>query len=64
MEVKNLRYLRNGKPLFGPVSFNTDKNPLILIKGRNGVGKSTLLKVILGIERCKEGQSQFQILNL
>lgn len=56
MEVKNLRYLRNGKPLFGPVSFNTDKNPLILIKGRNGVGKSTLLKVILGIERCKEGQ--------
>lgn len=56
MEVKNLSYTHNQKQFFSNISFNTVDNPLIVIEGKNGTGKSTLLKVILGIKKIQLGQ--------
>lgn len=39
----------DGKSLFNIDSFNTDKNGLILVRGENGCGKTTLLNVLSGI---------------
>lgn len=39
----------DGKNLFNIDSFNTDKNGLILVRGENGCGKTTLLNVLSGI---------------
>ncbi|MCK3942262.1 ATP-binding cassette domain-containing protein [Streptococcus suis] len=56
MEVKNLSYTHNQKKIFSNISFNTADNPLIVIEGKNGTGKSTLLKVLLGIRKIQSGQ--------
>ena len=39
----------DGKSLFNIDSFNADKNGLILVRGENGCGKTTLLNVLSGI---------------
>lgn len=39
----------DGRSLFNIDSFNTDKNGLILVRGENGCGKTTLLNVLSGI---------------
>lgn len=56
MEVRNLSYSVGHRRLFSNISFNTAESPLILIQGKNGTGKSTLLKVILGLLKPEEGQ--------
>ncbi len=39
----------DGRSLFNIDSFNADKNGLILVRGENGCGKTTLLNVLSGI---------------
>lgn len=56
MEAKNLSYTHNQKQFFSNITFNTADNPLIVIEGKNGTGKSTLLKVLLGIRKIQSGQ--------
>lgn len=42
------------------ISLRVDKNSIVGIIGRNGVGKTTLLKTILGIVKIKKGEIWFE----
>ena len=47
--IKNLTYqFPNGQKLFENINYNISKNGLYLIKGQNGIGKSTLFELISG----------------
>ena len=47
--IKNLTYMfPDGQKLFENINYNISKNGLYLIKGQNGIGKSTLFEVISG----------------
>ena len=45
-----------GEPLTKKVSFVVERNKKIAIKGVNGIGKSTLLKTMLGLVKPLEGK--------
>ncbi len=60
LEVKNLAFRYDGKQnLYDDLSFILNANERFLIVGENGVGKSTLLKLIMGILRPKSGEIKF-----
>ncbi|MBL4844809.1 MAG: ATP-binding cassette domain-containing protein [Planctomycetes bacterium] len=48
IEVEGLRLSLGGKPIFEDVSFRISLGTRICLAGRNGQGKSTLMKVVLG----------------
>ena len=55
VEAENL-VLGYDEPLTRPVSFHIERGKKIAIKGVNGLGKSTLLKTMLGIIPAFEGE--------
>lgn len=60
VEVKNLSFAYPGKSnLYDNLSFAISQNEKFLIVGENGVGKSTLLKLIMGILSPKSGEIKF-----
>jgi len=52
LEVENLRKMYGDKEVLRGVSFRVG-NGLYAVIGRNGAGKTTMLKCILGIEKCR-----------
>lgn len=55
LEVSSLRFSYNHKPVLDGLGFRVAAGELCAILGNNGVGKSTLLKCILGILQSQEG---------
>lgn len=55
LETKNLA-IGYGNSLFNQINFNIKKGELIGIIGKNGIGKSTLLKTLMRIIPLKSGQ--------
>ncbi len=55
VSVENLGVEFSAKPLFGGVSFNINGNDRIGLAGKNGAGKSTMLKILAGLERPTTG---------
>jgi nitrate/nitrite transport system ATP-binding protein len=55
--VENLgkRYSSRGKMVFGDVSFTIGQGEFVCVLGHSGCGKSTILKVIAGLEEPTEG---------
>ena len=41
------------------ISYNFEKGKMYAIRGRSGTGKTTLLSLISGLERCTEGKIIF-----
>lgn len=65
LEVKNLSKSFDDKTVFKNVSFNVFKGDKIGIIGKNGVGKSTLLKILLEKISLDSGEFKFgQRLNI
>lgn len=58
MRVKKLSVGYN-KPLLEPVTFSMSHGEKVVLKGFNGVGKSTLIKSILGKIKTFGGTAQF-----
>ncbi|MBD8068091.1 ABC-F family ATP-binding cassette domain-containing protein [Bacillus sp. PS06] len=56
LNVENISKSYTDKKLFDQISFSITNNERIGIIGINGTGKSTLLKVIAGIEELDSGQ--------
>jgi len=56
LKAENLSFSYGNELIFDNTSFKIEKNTLIAISGRSGIGKSTLLKIILGILRPSEGK--------
>ena len=52
----NLQIKYNNIPIFKPISFEVENQDRIAIVGRNGAGKSSILKLILGQEIEYNGQ--------
>ena len=44
-------------PLFSNISFNISEGDKIALIARNGIGKSTLLKILFGTETADEGKA-------
>lgn len=55
LEVNNLSLGYEGETIIKNISFSVDKKDFILVIGSNGVGKSTLIKGILGIIKPQSG---------
>ena len=49
LEVKDLHVTINGSHILQGVNFSVPENKVTALLGRNGVGKSTTLKAILGL---------------
>ena len=68
LSIKNASYQYNdaedGEYALRDVSFDFEKGKVYAIKGRSGTGKTTLLSLISGLERCTEGEIVFDGKNL
>ena len=57
LKVENLTVGYNGKALLKPISFEVENGDRVAITGFNGIGKSTLLKTIIGAIPKIDGSS-------
>jgi ATP-binding cassette, subfamily F, member 3 len=55
ISINNVSILFGGEPLFESISFLINKQDRIGLAGRNGAGKSTMLKMIVGIHEPSTG---------
>ncbi|SBV35931.1 Cytochrome c biogenesis ATP-binding export protein CcmA [uncultured Stenotrophomonas sp.] len=55
LAARALRFTRNDDPVFGPLDLHVDAGEALLVQGGNGVGKTTLLRVLAGLLRADEG---------
>ena len=56
MEVRNLSFGFDGGSIFENVNLDVAQNSKILIYGDNGVGKSSFLSILAGINKAKTGE--------
>jgi heme exporter protein A len=56
LEVTDLELNRGGRLLFRHLSFSLRRQAILLVKGPNGIGKSSLLQVLAGILRPDAGR--------
>ena len=59
LEVSNIAFVRQRKPLFQPLSTSFLPGKITYVVGANGVGKTTLLKILCGILTPDDGQVLF-----
>jgi branched-chain amino acid transport system ATP-binding protein len=59
LEISNLNAGYGGTPILRNVSFSVDDGEIVGIVGRNGVGKTTLLKSIMGLLDPESGSIQY-----
>ncbi|MEJ5307882.1 MAG: ABC transporter ATP-binding protein [candidate division WOR-3 bacterium] len=64
MKIKNLGYILNGIVILENINFTIEENELVSIIGPNGGGKTTLLKLILGINKPTTGTIEFYDKNI
>ena len=55
ISVDNLVVEFNGQTLFSDVSFTINENDKIALMGKNGAGKSTMMKIIAGVQNPTKG---------
>lgn len=50
LEVRNLSIARGGREVLSNVSFCVDAGELVVLRGKNGAGKSSLLAALMGMD--------------
>ena len=55
LDIDSLGKSYPGNPLFSDVSMHIDRGERVAVIGNNGTGKTTLLKILTGLERADEG---------
>ena len=58
--VARLRFDRNDACVFGPLHFAVHPGEALLVTGGNGVGKTTLLRVLAGLLHASDGELLWQ----
>ncbi|WP_073507633.1 ABC transporter ATP-binding protein [Streptobacillus notomytis] len=56
LEFNNVSFSYDKKLIIDNYSFYVDKGEILMIKGKSGIGKSTLLRLISGLEELKNGK--------
>ena len=64
LKIKNVVSGYGTSNVINDISFDIKESSILAISGRNGVGKSTLLKTIIGIVECKSGEIYFLAKNI
>src|SRR5690606_27491655 len=59
LKVENLSKSFDDFPIFKDVSFSLNRGERVAIIGPNGVGKSTLIKIIMGLIEPSSGNIEF-----
>jgi heme exporter protein A len=59
-DVKNLACSRGNKPLFEAVSFSLNSGQALHLEGDNGVGKTSLLRIVCGLSPADAGEVRWQ----
>lgn len=59
LELRNVSFEVDGKKILNNISLAMEDNRFTVITGPNGGGKSTLAKLIMGIEKPTEGEILF-----
>jgi ABC-type multidrug transport system fused ATPase/permease subunit len=62
--INNLTFSHKEKVIFKNLSFEIDKNSLVLIKGKSGSGKSTFLNCLTGLIEPTSGQITYDNTNI
>ncbi len=55
----NLSFFRNDQVIFRNISFDISQEKLLFVTGQNGAGKTSLLKIITGLQRDYTGSILF-----
>lgn len=58
ISVNSIAVEFSGKTLFSDVSFVINENDKIALMGKNGAGKSTMMKIIAGVQKANKGSVQ------
>ena len=64
IEINNLTFKYENNIILNDVSFDITQNENIGILGRNGGGKSTLIKILLGFIKPVSGSVKYNYVNL
>ena len=56
LTISNISCVRGHKPLFAPVSFSLQAGQALHLEGDNGVGKTSLLRIICGLSPADAGE--------
>ena len=59
LEARNITGSRGEKQLFQDLSLNIQPREIVYVRGRNGTGKTTLLKTLCGLARPDQGEILF-----
>lgn len=59
ISIEGLTVEFGGKPLFDNISFVINKKDRIALVGKNGAGKSTMLKILAGIQQATSGNVSY-----
>ncbi len=59
LEVKAVEASYGQTPILRGVTLSLDRGETVSIVGRNGVGKTTLVKTVMGLLRCRSGTITF-----
>jgi branched-chain amino acid transport system ATP-binding protein len=59
LELQDLRAGYGGKPVLQGVNLSVREGEIVAVIGRNGVGKSTLMKTLIGLIGTMSGQIRF-----
>ena len=59
LELKDICFARGGKQILDNVNLTIDDKKFVVITGPNGGGKSTIAKIIMGIEKPDSGKIIF-----
>lgn len=60
LEARGLGCTRDGRSLFENLSFTVEAGQLWLVRGANGSGKTSLLRILAGLSPAEEGELLWQ----
>lgn len=55
LQIRNLACIRDDRVLFEHLSLSLDDGQMLLVEGRNGSGKTSLLRILTGLKLADEG---------
>lgn len=62
-EALNLSCVRDERTLFSGLSFTVEPGEMVQIEGRNGAGKTSLLRILAGLSSPEAGEVRWQGIN-